>query len=75
MPDLNFIRQEIDRMRVQVGRQRREILQLQRIGCSNSSAEVLLGRMQAKIGTLCEQRDQLNGELPSPRRVLGGRKC
>jgi len=28
MPDLDFIRSEIERMRVQVGRQRKEMLQL-----------------------------------------------
>lgn len=32
MPDIDHIRGEIDRMRVQVGRQRKEILQLQRAG-------------------------------------------
>jgi hypothetical protein len=35
-------------MRVQVGRQRKEILQLQRAGISTASAELLLGRMHAK---------------------------
>jgi hypothetical protein len=30
MPDIDYIRGEIERMRVQVGRQRNEILQLQR---------------------------------------------
>ena len=28
MPDLEYVRDEIERMRVQVGRQRKEILQL-----------------------------------------------
>jgi hypothetical protein len=32
MPDLGFVRSEIERMRVQGGRQRREILQLQKAG-------------------------------------------
>ena len=32
MPDLDFIRQEIEHIRVQVGRQRKEITQLQRAG-------------------------------------------
>jgi hypothetical protein len=30
MPDIDYIRGEIERMRVQVGRQRKEILTLQR---------------------------------------------
>lgn len=32
MPDIDFIRGEIERMRVQVGRQRKEILSLPRAG-------------------------------------------
>jgi hypothetical protein len=34
MPDIEYIRGEIERMRVQVGRQHKEILQLQRAGSS-----------------------------------------
>jgi hypothetical protein len=69
MPDVDFIRAEIERMRVQVGRQRKEILQLQRAGISTASAEALLGRMHAKIDELCTERDR----LPLARRtVLGG---
>ena len=34
MPDIQFIQKEIERMRVQVQRQRREIMQLQRAGIS-----------------------------------------
>jgi hypothetical protein len=41
-------------MRVQVGRQRKEILHLQRAGISTASAELLLGRMLAKIDGLCD---------------------
>lgn len=76
MPDINFIRAEIERMRTQVGRQRKEILQLQRAGMSTASAETLLGRMLTKIDTLCEQRDALKAGQPGPvkGRVLGGRK-
>jgi hypothetical protein len=36
MPDIGFVRSEIERMRVQVGRQRREILQLQKAGISKA---------------------------------------
>jgi hypothetical protein len=76
MPDLNYLRQEIERVRTQVGRQRREILQLQRAGVSTASAETLLGRMLAKIDTLCAQRDALKKVEPGHNqgRVLGGRK-
>ena len=73
MPDLDFIRREIEHMRVQLGRQRREILQLQRAGISTASAELLLGRMHSKIDDLCARRDRLKKEQPAEPRVLGGR--
>jgi hypothetical protein len=71
--DLEHLRREIEHMRVQLGRQRKEILQLQRTGISTASAELLLGRMHAKIDGLCAQRDRLKKEQPAERRVLGGR--
>ena len=74
MPDLDFFRREIEHMRVQVGRQQREILDLQRAGISTASAEALLDRMHTKIDGLCEQRERLKKEEPRERRVLGGRK-
>ena len=74
MPDLEHIRGEIERMRAQVGRQRKEILGLQRAGISTASAELLLGRMQTKIDDLCGQRDRLKKELPARKMgALGGR--
>jgi hypothetical protein len=62
-------------MRVQVGRQRKEILQLQRAGIRTAAAELLLQRMLAKIEGLCDQRDRLKKEQggPTKGRVLGGR--
>ncbi|MET4296942.1 molybdopterin synthase catalytic subunit [Bradyrhizobium sp. LB8.2] len=62
-------------MRTQVGRQRKEILQLQRAGISMASAETMLSRMLGKIDTLCEQRDALNKPHThhNKGRVLGGR--
>ena len=73
--ELERIRSEIEHMRVQVGRQRREILQLQRAGISTASAELLLGRMHAKIDDLCAEREWLKMEQggPTKGRVLGGR--
>jgi hypothetical protein len=72
---LDRVRSEIEHMRVQVGRQRKEILQLQRAGISTASAELLLGRMHAKIDDLCAERDRLKKEEggPTKGRVLGGR--
>ncbi|MCA6112834.1 hypothetical protein [Bradyrhizobium cenepequi] len=76
MPDLDFVRREIEYMRVQIGRQRKDILKLQRAGISTASAEILLQRMLAKIEGLCAERDRLKKELPGPTagKVLGGRK-
>lgn len=74
MPDLDFIRADIEFMRVQVGRLRKEILQLQRAGISTASAESLLQRMQTKIEGLCAERERLTAEMPKPKgKVLGGR--
>lgn len=73
MPDLNFIRTEIERMRGQMHRQRKEILQLQRAGISTASAELLLGRMHSKIDELCAERERLKKEQPLKSKVLGGR--
>jgi hypothetical protein len=73
--DLEHVRSEIEHMRVQVGRQRNEILQLQRAGIGTAAAELLLGRMLAKIEDLCAERDRLKKEEggPTKGRVLGGR--
>jgi hypothetical protein len=46
-------------MLVQVQRQRREIMQLQRAGIPTASAETLLQRMLNKIDDLCAERDML----------------
>jgi hypothetical protein len=69
MPDLGFIRSEIERMRVQVGRQRREVLQLQKAGISTAAAEALLQRMLDKVDALCAERDRLKADLPGTRMV------
>jgi hypothetical protein len=59
MPDIEYIRSEIERMRMQVYRQRGEIRQLQRAGISTTSAEALLDRMLNNIDGLCAERDRL----------------
>jgi hypothetical protein len=75
MPDINFIRGEIEHMRKQVSKQRSEILTLQRAGIPTAAAEVLLVRMLDKIDGLCAERDRLTVGQPGPvkGRVLGGR--
>ena len=74
--DLRVIRAEIDQMRRQIQRQRKEIQDLQRAGISTTSAEELLGRMQAKVDGLCAERDQLIGEqrrkYPGTNKIING---
>ena len=73
MPDIEFVRGEIQRTGLQVLRQRREIMQLQRAGLPTASAEALLDRMLNKIDDLCAERDRLKKQLKKrlPRRMLG----
>jgi len=66
----------IERMRAQVGRQRKEILQLQRAGIPTASADALLQRMLDRIDGLCIERDRLKKETPPAKgRVFGGGRC
>jgi hypothetical protein len=58
MPDLSYLRSEIDRMRRQMVRQRKDIKSLQRAGISTKAAEELLERMLAKVDSLCAERDR-----------------
>jgi hypothetical protein len=62
MPDIRFIRAEIEHARRQVDRLRNEIRQLQRSGISNGAADALLDRMLNKIDDLCAERDRLRGQ-------------
>jgi prefoldin subunit 5 len=62
MPDINFIRSDIEYMRRQVQRLRGEISQLQHSGISSTSADALLERMLNKIDDLCAERDRLRGQ-------------
>jgi len=59
---LTHIRSEIEHMRRQVARQRKEILNLQRAGISTKPAEELLARMLANVDELAAERDRLVGE-------------
>jgi hypothetical protein len=70
---LDHVRSEIEHMRVQLGRQRKEILQLQRAGIPTASAEALLQKMLDKIDGLCAERERLKAKLPRKSKVLGGR--
>lgn len=59
--DINDIRKDISYRRHMIGRQQKEILDLQRLGIPTTGAEALLVRMQAKVDDLCEERDRLKG--------------
>jgi hypothetical protein len=56
---LDWVRNEIRRMRRQIHAQEREIRMLQRAGVSTASAELLLCRMRAKVDDLCREREAL----------------
>jgi hypothetical protein len=73
---LSSIRAEIEHMRRQIHRQRREIRDLQRAGIPTGSAEQLLARMLSKVDELCVERDRKVGEErkkdPGTNKVVGG---
>jgi hypothetical protein len=66
---LSAVRSEIEHMRHQIHRQRREIRDLQRAGISTKSAEELLARMQTKVDELCAERDRLVGQCRIAKRA------
>jgi len=59
---LQFICIEIERLRLQIRRQQREVFTLKRFSIGSTSAELLLARMQASVDALCIWRDKLLGE-------------
>jgi hypothetical protein len=58
MPSLDYLRNEIGRMRTQIIRQRKEIRDLERGGHSTKSANELLERMLTKTDGMCAERDR-----------------
>jgi len=72
----DHIRSEIEQMRRQILRQRKEIRDLQRAGIPTKSAEELLERMLAKVDWLCAERDRQVGEqrrkYPGTDKVING---
>ena len=75
MPDVNFIRADIEHMRRQVQRLRGDIRKLQHSGIPTTSSDALLDRMLQKIDELCVERDRLKKEQPGHNKgkVFGGR--
>ena len=76
MPDIDFIRADIEHRRRQVARLRGDIRKLQHSGISSASADALLDRMLNKIDELCAERDRLQKQQPGPNKgkALGGRQ-
>jgi hypothetical protein len=74
--ELQAVRAEIEHMRRQLLRQRREIQDLQKAGIPTKSAEELLERMLAKVDGLCAERDRQVGEqrrkYPGTNKVING---
>lgn len=62
MPSLTFVRAEIERMRLQVSRQKKDIRQLEEAEIGTDSALALLKRMTDRIEKLCAARDRLMAE-------------
>jgi hypothetical protein len=59
---LDALRRDIEYRRQQIYRQRREILELQKLGIPSALAEALLERMLTKVDELCAERDRLRAE-------------
>jgi hypothetical protein len=59
---LETVRAELEYMRRQIQRQRKDIRSLQRGGISTKSAEELLARILSKVDELCAERDRQVGE-------------
>ena len=66
---LDWVRNEIARLRRAICAHERESTLLQRAGIPTASAELLLARMRAKVDDLCRER----GTLRQSSRSLRGR--
>ena len=73
---LDTIRRDIAYRRQQILRQRREILELQRLGISSKAAEEMLERMLGKVDELCAERARLHAAkqrtYPGTTKVIRG---
>ena len=68
---LDWLRNEITRIRRDIRAQEREIRMLQRARVQAASAELLLMRLRTKLDDLCREREAL-GEAARPDRQLAG---
>ena len=65
MLKFDYVRNEIELMRVHVHRQRDEIYQLQREGIPTASAEDLLDRMLKRVDEMSAERARLKNVQPA----------
>jgi hypothetical protein len=72
--ELDHLKAEIARMRVQIKRQQKDILQLQRAGISTRSALEHLERMHNKVDELIGERNRLMGEAKLDQRTYASGK-
>src|SRR5712664_1563259 len=73
MPDIEYIRAEIERMRIQVHRQRGEIKQLQRAGIPTASAEAARSDVEQHRSALRGARPAEKGTARPVQRESSGR--
>jgi hypothetical protein len=71
---LDHIRAEIEHMRVQIKRQQKDILSLQKAGIATASAVALLERMHNKVDELIGERNRLTGEARSDQKTYASGK-
>lgn len=72
--DLDHVKGEIARMRVQIKRQQNDIRDLQKAGINTASAIALLERMHTKVEELIGERNRLTDEAPPVRRTYASGK-
>jgi hypothetical protein len=71
---LDHVRAEIGRMRVQIKRQQKDIVALEKAGIGTTAAIALLQRMHAKVEELIGERNRLMGEARAERRTYASGK-
>ena len=71
---LDFLRRDIEYRIKQIGRQKRDIAKLKKLGLDTYAAEALLERMCAKVEQLRAERDRLRQRktYPGTSKVIRG---
>ena len=72
--NLDFVRRDIEYRVKQIGRQKRDIAKLKKLGIDTYAAEALLKRMCAKVEELRAERDRLRQQktYPGTTKVIRG---